>query len=1533
MSTPKRSRVSKRHQSLAQIRQLPKRFMAWLLRLVFISARFTRANQAGFVLPTTVLLLLVFSLTVGGLSFRSFSRIEQTISQREQKLVGEFATPAIDRAKAKIEYMFKEASATAEKRLPTDIELLEELLRRSGDEDPGDVARNPYTLADETQLNIVDGPLFIDRNHAVPAASVTRDADLDPAWSFTIGEGDDEQTVIYSISLKGASDESEANGARDDAFTVDSDIDVASPVTAEKSEAMVVRNAPISTTGLGANCPIGSVSESGWQEIGAAQLEKNFQVNVLSIKYGKNNQPIVNAAEYQQVRVAPKGLKWGAWFRYDLDIFPGPNLRWNGAMHTEGNLFVERSFKAYLTSALSSCINDPLASEISLNAVDNTGDDDFDDPEDFVGQVTGASIIQNTFSLRGGAAGTDDGVTFHLYNGAPIPAEISFNNKGNATNTGNDSTVALPTQTPSAIAIDPVAILTEDAYRHLEDGVYTDPNWVTSALKKPDGNSDSGRVELEQLTDNRPFLDDGFRADNRYGPKPVYDSRQSLVLKDGADLAQKRVGEEIVDHLALVSSDTEAGEFGLDGYWERRSKLTGMRAIVGQRLELGNANEWQGNTDPLYPSDENAEPTANSGGQEYKGEAETLQHRTLRDNLAAVQSLVVYHYTQGMDNNRPGDLPYICMASTAHPGTASTLVNSRTFGTYPSGNPQVDFLSGNGTNGWEFDFYGASFASDILPAAPLGQALRNLAHLAGDPFGGAPSFAATQGIEGNLYNGINADTAELVHPYPYLSMWGDFSILRRVLFDYTPATGVETDKITTVNAYNALSPADKSALHTAACSLGMLAYNLKENTAEASQILRDRRYGFRDTPAADVDPLLGGLVTPKYPVLYYLFPEFDHNHLGDDEAATGGFDHEQALSTGEEYFTEDGVATPYISGPDGVNRDPAVGTLYSIVDPDAIDLTPRADVAVFRQPTATPAGATLLADNSQLSRENRTKSYIINPAGAVQELSLLDKVMMDGRELMAVRTLDVDIEKLTANTVEATGESWIPESDGLIYVFREDAVREDSIVRPRHALATWNDGGANDCSVFDNLAGLTVAANANCRMDIDATDGSGAETFDPPLSTNEGISPKPVDMAPDPMRRPYGFRIINGDELVRSDSFESSGMTFVSDNPVYIKGNLNLHKAPGDPVDINSFLEEFQGASFLGTAFADAANEDGANGAKDLFYNRAEADLDPRFADPVEDTWRPVEVFADAISILSDTFLDGEVEDAFMILSRGANGVNVGAPDSNTSFLNFHHPCPNTARNTPACQGRNIAAADNDQAAAKWRRENNAYDDARLPILINRNGTVNNNGGGGDQEFPRQFAGNNQYVWRGINKYDETRYVDMMTADNGQPDPVDANRVNALLISGVHPSRPGQTYGGLHNFPRMLEYWEDKPLFISGGMFQLNFSTQATGTFDQDAWEPGSVPDLTNQDNKYYFPPNRYWGYDVALQYRFAAPIGQRFQSVGEPRNEYYRDLPLNDEYIKRLMCGSNAAGDYIEVNKQLGATDVASCKTAVDAL
>ena len=140
-----------------------------------------------------------------------------------------------------------------------------------------------------------------------------------------------------------------------------------------------------------------------------------------------------------------------------------------------------------------------------------------------------------------------------------------------------------------------------------------------------------------------------------------------------------------------------------------------------------------------------------------------------------------------------------------------------------------------------------------------------------------------------------------------------------------------------------------------------------------------------------------------------------------------------------------------------------------------------------------------------------------------------------------------------------------------------------------------------------------------------------------------------------------------------------------------------------------------------------------------------------------------------------------------------------------------------------------------------------------------------------------------------------------------------------MLIAGIVPARAGQGYGGLHNFPRLLEYWNEKAdeenrfLVISGGFFQLNFSSQATGPFDQDAWEPESAPTVGTdgviktsggngkQSIFYYKPPQRIWGYDPALQYSPAGPIAQRFVRIDRPRSEYYRELPIDDPYIQNL--------------------------------
>ncbi len=76
-----------------------------------------------------------------------------------------------------------------------------------------------------------------------------------------------------------------------------------------------------------------------------------------------------------------------------------------------------------------------------------------------------------------------------------------------------------------------------------------------------------------------------------------------------------------------------------------------------------------------------------------------------------------------------------------------------------------------------------------------------------------------------------------------------------------------------------------------------------------------------------------------------------------------------------------------------------------------------------------------------------TQPFTITVGAAGRDVALLDKGMYDGRELMSVRMLDLDIQKLADGTI--AGDRWISNVDGIVYAFREDAIREDAIVRPK----------------------------------------------------------------------------------------------------------------------------------------------------------------------------------------------------------------------------------------------------------------------------------------------------------------------------------------------------------------------------------------------------------------------------------------------------------------------------------------------------
>jgi hypothetical protein len=251
---------------------------------------------------------------------------------------------------------------------------------------------------------------------------------------------------------------------------------------------------------------------------------------------------------------------------------------------------------------------------------------------------------------------------------------------------------------------------------------------------------------------------------------------------------------------------------------------------------------------------------------------------------------------------------------------------------------------------------------------------------------------------------------------------------------------------------------------------------------------------------------------------------------------------------------------------------------------------------------------------------------------------------------------------------------------------------------------------------------------------------------------------------------------------------------------------------------------------------------------------------------------------------LSNNFCDGSIEDTFTTAGTQA-GASVSSDayarygctgdNGKTSFLNQNRP-----NNSNFGQG--------------WVRS--ASIDSK-PLL---RGTGGNQAAIGDSPVFITRTGEPIYWSSGtaMSRYNPNNYY--ASDEDHALTTASPTRANMIMVSGLIPSRINQAYGGLHNFPRFLETWKDKALYMNGAFLQLNFSTYATGAFDQDAWEPGATP-VGREDIKYYSPPDRVWGYDVGLQYAPAGPVAKRFKQPEKTRSEFYNEPPANDPYIDQL--------------------------------
>ncbi|MFT0795239.1 type II secretion system protein, partial [Synechococcus sp. H70.1] len=489
---------------------------------------------------------------------------------------------------------------------------------------------------------------------------------------------------------------------------------------------------------------------------------------------------------------------------------------------------------------------------------------------------------------------------------------------------------------------------------------------------------------------------------------------------------------------------------------------------------------------------------------------------------------------------------------------------------------------------------------------------------------------------------------------PFITAFGNFSELRRVIDTVNRGTPVDQ-----------LSLADQTTLQTAGCMLGMLADNILRIEAAAARgdrFAQDLRRDINDSRDGDTDGDRQILDNPAsqraYLPLRYIFPTRDFDETDPIESERRG-------------------AYSWL---------PAA-TYQAVTDLTQVALRPRSTINDWRLPHAIAPcpSSTLLGGN----HPNSNQMELIQVGNQCRRVPFKDSVFYDGREAMAVRALNIDLALLTNNVPGQAnglinGDTWLPagvqegREGGIFYAFREDAVREDAIARPPLTnfaayQTAWQAANARGTLPFIMNAGQP---------------GRDQPVGDPPVS-DQGLSPKPVDYYPDPDRRPYGFRLRNGAVLARGGfNLDEAvfGLSFISDNPVYIQGDFNLHQRREGKGLEEDRLEEFTTRLTFGS-----------DGLYSNFYGRLRKNEDRRFARAAEDLWRPTEIIGDSINILSADFCDGSIDDGFVqdgtlngggssfVANRdyqgnpqrasaprrndyyGCSGPNLGA---NTSFLN-----------------------------------------------------------------------------------------------------------------------------------------------------------------------------------------------------------------------------------------------------------------------
>jgi hypothetical protein len=1185
--------------------------------------RRARLPVAGFVLPTVTMVLLVVILLTVAITLRSFDRgnIARNVRVNQQVLAA--ATPAIDRAKAKIQFMLWE-----DPQRPTGTPSDKELYARMANTTTG-ATTDLYSFRDEERLVLkadLDGNKTQDSTDPkaalVDAANKENEA-INTAWRYAVDTNNDgkfDTFTIYGIFFRSPK-RSDTLGPTLGNFT-----------RARKS--LDARAIPTSAKSLNPDCVQGGgtvaslVGESGWYRIDG-QLKKSFFVNTVNVpitaeeanslgndKYqafkGTAN---LSALEYQQDQSRIPLANNAVVYEDDLDISPGPELNLNGRIFTNSNLLVTNlngkdRTRLYQVSSPDSCFYEQENSKIVVGGNVVNGWASRVDPKEI--NPVSVHLFKKASSLGGNR------------NTAMLSLATTISDTDKAESTTNSSLEVLYNNAAYTARLS--ALVAAQMGPPLPATGKPDPNPLStdpfSVQNKPTTQTREQALEeyFKQMLRKVPFAETDLTL-----PNPVItDTQDKLRPAEKTWSIPDDTKTKISVIPSLKQGHLETTKPPTQGSVLEEENLLGDRVIAGNNLP---AKRWDDNKTDFTSAAEKIE-----GGKWNTKDTGTDRTRTPQvTKLADVGATDRSGFWEGAAAEIPknpldgvGGLRAITSAgvyertySFLPPPTWIDPLTGATKGKESSPTDPRDTYddpTNTTTIGADVEKYPVVWP-DSMPMSPLGQGSKVYDNSAG----GAYDPAKWVDLPATLVVG----TGSVIDPRTPQYAKGDLRMRATAVYHYKQGGGydpnVKPRDLNSVKPFACVSsyydPSDASTARNLIGlpdvsgqnailnppALGTQGTQIGSNNGVVYGPPTDKTQDPQSTPSAV--PATLGLLGGSTPTALerqanYVFPD---GRFANEPLRKALVKAPVDRTLADRAAIDSTMCALEIIGPTpkAVSSDIPPGAIQEVAFLNARELK-----AIDRDDPTTPNVNEAFTLSSPLTDIGTAK-----PA----KLTGYYNQPLEERHPLEIRATQIDLDQLRSNSI--AGEPLLPYS-GIIYASRDDALPDRS------------------------------------KRDLD-----------------ESISARvsPTDSLLDPTRKPNGILLVNGSKLARIPSLPPTianvvmekGLTLASNLPVYIKDEFNLHTQ-----------YEFKTPSQA---------EFKSNADWDKFYTRKKDDLNKNFAcrpnDPrlseckIGDEWRPANILADAVTLLSKNYRFGFRNEGDFDLRNNAGAAAV-LPRRQQGFFN-----------------------------------------------------------------------------------------------------------------------------------------------------------------------------------------------------------------------------------------------------------------------